>query len=108
MEKSYKDYPLRGFGMSDIASLVLVYFDNVDFEVQSRILPMGSDGAYRGRVVCNDVEIPSHYTKQFSINASWIKIYDDESLRYVGKTDAIYEFYTAGERTLLVNIKKKS
>ena len=106
--KNYKDYPLIGFGMSDIASLVLVYFDNVDYERQSRILHMGSDGAYRGRVVFNDVEIPSHYTKQFSINASWVKIYDDESLRYVGKADAIYEFYTAGERTLLINIKKKS
>ena len=32
--KNYKDYPLIGFGMSDIASLVLVYFDNVDYEVQ--------------------------------------------------------------------------
>ena len=105
--KSYKDYPLIGFGMSDIASLVLVYFDNVDFEVQSRILPMGSDGSYRGRVVYNDVEIPSHYTKQFSINASWVKIYDDDSLVWIGKGDAIYEFYTAGDRTVLINIKKK-
>ena len=43
--KYYKDYPLISFGMSDIASLVLVYFDNVDYEVQSKILPMGSDGA---------------------------------------------------------------
>ena len=43
--KYYKDYPLIGFGMSDIASLVLVYFDNVDYEVQSKILPMGSDGS---------------------------------------------------------------
>ena len=33
--KNYKDYPLIGFGMSDIASLVLVYFDNIDYEVQS-------------------------------------------------------------------------
>ena len=106
--KSYKDYPLIGFGMSDIAYLVLVYFDNVDFEVQSRIMPMGSDGAYRGRVVYNDVEIPAHYTKQFSINASWVKIYDDDSLVWIGKGDTIYEFYTAGERTLLIKIKKNS
>ena len=105
--KSYRDYPLIGFGMSDIASLVLVYFDNVDYEVQSRILTMGSDGAYRGRVVYNDVEIPSHYTKQFSINASWVKIYDDDSLVWIGRKDAIYEFYTAGERTLLININRK-
>ena len=104
--KSYRDYPLIGFGMSDIASLVLVYFDNVDYEVQLRILPMGSDGAYRGRVVYNDVEIPSHYTKQFSINASWVKIYDDDSLVRIGKGGATYEFYTAGERTLLINIKR--
>ena len=103
--KNYKDYPLIGFGMSDIASLVLVYFDNIDYEVQSRILPMGSDGSYRGRVVYNDVELPSHYANQFSLNASWVHIYDDESLCWVGKTDAIYEFYTAGERTLLINIK---
>ena len=105
--KSYRDYPLIGFGMSDIASLVLVYFDNVDFEVQSRILPMGSDRAYKGRIVYNDVEIPSHYTKQFSINASWVKIYDEDSLVWTGKGDAIYEFYTAGERTLLININRK-
>ena len=105
--KYYKDYPLIGFGMSDIASLVLVYFDNVDYEVQSRILHMGSDEAYRGRVVYNDVEIPSHYTKQFSINASWVKIYDDDSLVWIGRKDAIYEFYTAGERTLLININRK-
>lgn len=104
--KYYKDYSLIGFGMSDIASLVLVYFDNVDYEVQSSILPMGSDGSYRGRIVCNDVEIPSHYTKKFSINASWVKIYDDDSLVWIGKGDAIYEFYTAGERTLLINIKR--
>ena len=106
--KYYKDYPLIGLGMSDIASLVLVYFDNVDYEVQSRILPMGSDGAYRGRVVYNDVEIPAHYTKQFSINASWVKIYDEDILVWEGKGNAIYEFYTAGERTLLIKIKKNS
>ena len=105
--KNYRDYPLIGFGMSDIASLVLVYFDNVDYETQSRILPMGSDGAYRGRVVYIDVEIPSHYTKQFSINASWVKIYDDDSLVWIGKGNAIYEFYTAGDRTLLININRK-
>ena len=105
--KSYRDYPLIYLGMSDMASLVLVYFDNVDYEVQSRILPMGSDGSYRGRVVYNDVEIPSHYTKQFSINASWIKIYDDDSLVWIGRKQAIYEFYTAGERTLLININRK-
>ena len=104
--KNYRDYPLIGFGMSDIASLVFVYFDNVDYEVQSRILPMGSDGAYRARVVYNDVEIPSHYTKQFLINASWVKIYDDDNSVWEGKGDAIYEFYTAGERTLLINIKR--
>ena len=108
MEKSYKDYLLLYLGRSDMASLVLVYFDNVDYEVQSRILPMGSDGAYRGRVVYNDVEIPSHYSKQFSINASWVKIYDDDSLVWIGRKDAIYEFYTAGERTLLIKIKKNS
>ena len=105
--KSYRDYPLIGFGMSDIASLVLVYFDNVDFEVQSRILPMGSDGSYRGRVVYNDVEIPSHYTKQFSINASWVKIYDEDKLCWTCNVDAIYDFYTAEDRTVLINIKKK-
>lgn len=106
MKKNYKDYQLIYLGMSDMDSLVLVYFDNVDYEVQSRILPMGSDGAYRARVVYNDVEIPSHYTKQFSINASWVKIYDDDSLVWIGRKDAIYEFYTAGERTLLINIKR--
>ena len=105
--KNYRDYPLIYLGMSDMASLVLVYFDNVDYETQSRILPMGSDGAYRGRVVYNDVEIPSHYTKQFSINASWVKIYDDDSLVWIGRKGAIYEFYTAGDRTLLININRK-
>ena len=104
--KSYKDYLLLYLGRSDMASLVLVYFDNVDYELQSRILPMESDGAYRGRVVYNDVEIPSHYTKQFSINASWVKIFDDDSLVWIGRKDAIYEFYTAGDRTLLINIKR--
>ena len=105
--KYYKDYPLIYLGMSDMASLVLVYFDNVDYEVQTRILHMGSDGSYRGRVVYNDVEIPAHYTKQFSINASWVKIYDDHSLCWIGRKEAIYEFYTAGERTLLININRK-
>ena len=104
--KSYKDYLLLYLGRSDMASLVLVYFDNVDYELQSKILPMGSDGAYRGRVIYNDVEIPSHYTKQFSINASWVKIFDDDSLCWIGRKDAIYEFYTAGDRTLLINIKR--
>ena len=106
--KSYKDYQLEHFGGSEIASLVLVYFDNVDYEVQSSILNMGSDGSYWGRVVYNDVEIPSYYTKKFSINASWIKIYDDDSLVWIGNEDAIYEFYTVAERTLLINIKKNS
>ncbi len=105
--KYYRDYPLIYLGTSDMASLVLVYFDNVDYEVQSRILPMESYGAYRARVVYNDVEIPSHYTKQFSINASWVKIFDDDSSCWIGRKDAIYEFYTAGDRTLLINIKKK-
>ena len=105
--KYYKDYPLIYLGMSDMASLVLVYFDNVDYETQSRILPMGSDGVYRGRVVYNDVEIPAHYTKQFSINASWVKIFDDDSLCWIGRKGAIYEFYTAGDRTLLININRK-
>ena len=105
--KNYKDYLLLYLGRSDMASLVLVYFDNVDYEVQSKILPMGSDGSYRGRVVYNDVEIPTHYTKQFSINASWVKIFDDDSLCWIGRKDAIYEFYTAGDRTLLININRK-
>ena len=105
--KYYKDYPLIYLGMSDMASLVLVYFDNVDYETQSRILPMGSDGSYRGRVVYNDVEIAAHFTKQFSINGSWVKIFDDDSLCWIGRKDAIYEFYTAGDRTLLININRK-
>ena len=82
------------------------YCEDIHTEVQSKILPMGSDGSYRGRVVYNDVEIPSHYTKQFSINASWVKIYDEDTLCWEGKKDAVYEFYTAGERTLLINIKR--
>ena len=105
--KSYKDYPLEHFGGSEIASLVLVYFDNVDYEVQSSILHMGSDGNYRGRVVYNDVEIPNHYFKQKTVNVSWLKIYDDEGVYWSYKGDATIEFYTAGERTLLINIKKK-
>ena len=68
---------------------------------------MGSDGAYRGRIVYNNVEIPSHYTKQFSINASWVKIYDEDTLCCTCNVDAIYEFDTAGDRTVLINIKKK-
>ena len=108
MKKNYKDYQLRDFGYSDVGALVIVCFDNVEYEMQSSFLNMGSDGSYRGRVVYNDVDIPSHYTKQITINASWVKIYDDDSLVWIGKGDAIYEFYTAGERTLLIKIKKNS
>ena len=39
MAKNYKDYPLRDFGYSDIASLVCVYFDNDD---NSRIQRRGN------------------------------------------------------------------
>ena len=107
MKKNYKDYQLIDFGYSDVGALVIVCFDNVEYEMQSSFLNMGSDGSYWGRVVYNDVEIPSYYTKQFSINASWVKIYDDDSLCWIGKEDAVYEFYTAGERTLLIKINRK-
>lgn len=106
MKKNYKDYPFRDFGYSDIASLVIVCFDNDEYEMTCSFLNLGSDGNYRGRVVYNDVDIPSHYTKQKVINASWLKLYDDSELVFYSSKEAIYEIYTAGERTILINIKE--
>ena len=34
-------------------------------------------------------------------------IYDEDTLCCTCNVDAIYEFYTAGDRTVLINIKKK-
>lgn len=106
MKKNYKDYPLRSFGGSDVASLVIVCFDNDEYEMTCSFLDLESDGNYRGRVVYNDVEIPSHYTKQKVINASWLKLYDDSELVFDSNKEAIYEIYTAGEHTILINIKE--
>lgn len=106
MKKSYKDYPLIEFGYSDIASLVCVYFDNDENKIKTCMFGVGSDGSYRGRVVYNDVEIPNHYYKQMTLNAAWLKLYDDRNIVVELVGDAIYDLYTAGEHTVLINIKK--
>lgn len=106
MAKHYKDYPLRNFGYSDIASLVCVYFDNDENRVKTCTFGIGSDGSYRGRVVYNDVDIPDHYYKQMTLNASWLKLYDDREVVMTLNHEAIYDIYTAGEHTVLINVKR--
>lgn len=106
MKKSYKDYPLIEFGYSDIASLVCVYYDNIENETKTCMLGVGSDGSIRGRVVYNDVEIPTHYYKQMTLNAAWLKLYDDRNIVAELVGDAIYDLYTAGEHTVLINVNR--
>lgn len=105
MGKDYRDYPAKSFGYSEIATLSVIFFNNEKNDLDCCFLHPGSDGAYRGRVVYDDVVIPDHYRKVNTIHAGWISVYDDEGLVFHATRNALYEFYLAGEYTLLINIR---
>ena len=89
-----------------IASLVCVYYDNIENKTKTCMFGVGSDGSIRGRVVYNDVVIPTHYYKQMTLNAAWLKLYDDRNIVAELVGDAIYDLYTAGEHTVLINVNR--
>ena len=105
MGKDYRDYPVESFGHSEMATLSVIFFNKDKNDLDCYFLHIGSDGSYRGRVVYDDVEIPGHYRKVKTIHASWISVYDDEELVFHTHQKALYEFYLAGEFTVLINIK---
>ena len=83
-----------------------VYYDNIEHKTKTCMFGVGSDGSIRGRVVYNDVVIPTHYYKQMTLNAAWLKLYDDRNIVAELVGDAIYDLYTAGEHTVLINVNR--
>lgn len=74
--KSYKDFPKRYIGDSDIASLILVGCGENGLKLQE--LSFGEDNSYSAYIIDeNDVEIGSHYTKVAEFK-NWLRIYDDD------------------------------
>lgn len=75
--KSYKEFDKEYLGGSDIATLILVGFDeNSSDWLKTMPLHFGGDGGYDAYIVNGNCEIGNHYTKVATFNA-WLKVYDD-------------------------------
>lgn len=87
--KSYKEYPTRYIGASDIASLTLRSPEG------AAILNFGQDGGYQAYIVDEDAKIAEHYREVYSCK-NWLKVYDDDTLAstFYGKEIKVYR---AGE-----------
>lgn len=85
-------------GESDIAALVLRFYDKVD------LLKMGGDGAYKAHIIFDDEEIPGHYHKEVSGEA-WCNVYDDYGLTATFRASTI-DFYRAGEMGILIVLSR--
>lgn len=91
-KRTYKDFPTRYIGSSDIASLILVgCYKNLGLVMKP--LHFGED-----------VEIGSHYEKIATFN-SWLKIYDDEELTFDVSAKEI-NIFRAGEYGCIIQIIK--
>lgn len=91
--KSYKQYPTKSLGGSDIAALICVGCGPEG--LNPFVLRFGGDGSYQAYIVDKDAEIGSHYTCVYTCKA-WMKIYDDDGLVFDTNADEI-RVYQAGE-----------
>ena len=99
--KSYKVFPKKWIGVSDIASLVLVGCDKNG--VTSEMLHFGEDGQYYAYIVNErNVVIGSHYKLRHTFE-KWLKIYDDDGLRYEVKAAKI-NIYRAGDFGCIIEV----
>lgn len=94
--KSYKEFPQRCIGSSDIAALTLVGMKPDPLSLVAEFLHFGEDGSYSAYIIGEkDVEIGAHYEKVATFK-SWMRIYDDSCLvaRFCGSEINVYR---AGE-----------
>ncbi len=96
----YKERYVR-LGCSDYASLVVVTCNDKGLSLHD--LHFGGDGCYKAWIVNDKALIPEHY-KKVIVGNSWLKIYDDETLRIVinGGYKSVIEVYRAGEMGTLI------
>ena len=73
--KHYKEFNKVWLGESDIAALTV----RSVYDVYN--LKFGGDGSYHAYECFGDVKIGKHYKKEFE-GRCWLKIFDDNSLRY--------------------------
>lgn len=85
-------------GESDVAALVLRFYNKVEF------LKMGGDGAYKAYIIFNDEEVPGHYHKEVS-GEGWCNVYDDYGLTATFRANKI-DFYRAGEMGILIALSR--
>lgn len=92
--KSYKEYPKRAIGYSDISSLIVRSPEGVG-EIY-----FGSDGSYTAYIVDGDAEIGSHYKEVYQCKRK-LKIYDDDecTARIFGDDIRVYR---AGEKGIII------
>ena len=97
--KSYKEYDREFIGDSDIAALIFV---------KANILDFGCDGRYNAYVVDENAKIGDHYTLEMEFETSsgfkaWLKVYDDEGLTADYSADKI-RVYRAGDFGCIIQL----
>ena len=102
IKKTYKDFETEFIGESDIATLILVgYEDENGLKLEE--LSFGEDGDYRAYIVYGlDVEIGSHYRKVATFK-HWLKIYDDTEKTFHRHAKE-FNIYRAGEFGCIIQI----
>ena len=100
MTKNYHEYTMY-LGESDIAALILVYFEDPEHHLKTDIIRFGGDNGYRAYLIDDTYEIPARYTHRFTFFPSWFKIYDDSGLTVKAEITAPMHVYSAGSYGLI-------
>jgi hypothetical protein len=101
--KNYKKCEKEDIGYSEIATLVLAGCRGEE-GLKTEQLCFGADGAYYAYIADSETEIGEHYKKTATFN-HWLKIYDDETLRYEVDAKEI-NIYRAGDFGCIIQIIK--
>jgi hypothetical protein len=101
MNKTYKDFKKEYIGSSDVAALTMVGYQEGK-GISAEILRFSEDGDYDAYIVEGAAEIGEHYTLVAEFD-SWLKIYDDDSLKLRADADII-KVYRAGQFGCIIQI----
>ena len=94
--KSYKDYPKKHIGVSDISALVLRSPDGV------AELNFGADGSYSAYICDGVVEIGEKYELRYEAKG-WLWIYDDTGITEKINANCI-RVYRAGDMGCVIQV----
>lgn len=104
--KSYKDFNKEFIGDSNISTLIMIGYDNIEKDGLSlKKLVFGEDGHYMSYIVRGEANIGSHY-KLVAEFEYWLKIYDDDGLVRVLRANVI-KVYRAGEIGCIIQLLNK-